>query len=202
MKKSLILGILGLAVGAVSSYGQGVVFLDNYLVSAGAIVSYGASLGGGPLPSGFTAGIYYDPTANANITGSVAADPTGTADPSTLNAALVAATGSGSTAPFIGSGYFYAGASFLVQPGAATPAQSSYTFMIVAYNGATYDTSTIRGHSTAFYLQDAAPDVVFGGDLGQAFSAFAVSSVVPEPTTIALGGLGLAALLIARRKKA
>jgi hypothetical protein len=29
-----------------------------------------------------------------------------------------------------------------------------------------------------------------------------VSSVVPEPTTLALGGLGLAGLLIARRKKA
>jgi len=200
MKKSIILGILGLTTAAVTSYGQGVVFLDNYLVSSTALVSYSAALGGGLLPAGFTAGIYYDPTANANITGSISADPTGTADPTTLGA-LVAATGPGSTAAFIGSGAFYASASFLIQPGAATPAQSSYTLMLVAYNGATYGTSTIRGHSTALYVQDAAPSTPYGGDLGQAFSAFSVTSV-PEPTTMALGGLGLAALLVARRKKA
>lgn len=201
MKKSLVLGILGLAVGAVASYGQGVVYLDNYLVSGAPIVSYGAALGGGALPAGFTAAIYYDLTANANITGSVAADPTGMALPGDLNPALVLATGPGSTAPFIGSGYFYSGASFLVQPLAATPAQSSYTFMIVAYNGSSYDTSTVRGHSTAFYLQDAAPSVPFGGDLGQAFSVFAANPV-PEPATMALGALGGLGLLLFRRKKA
>jgi len=205
MKKSIILGILGLTVGVVSSYGQGAVYLDNYVSSTANQVFLSAALGGGLVPAGYTAGLYYDPTAGANITGAIGADPLGTAIPTSLNAALVLATGAGSTAGFIGSGYFTPTASFVIQPGAATPAQSSYTLMVVAYNGASYATSSIRGHSAAVFEQDAAPSILAGGDIGTFFPSgvplFTVSSV-PEPTTMALGGLGLAALLVARRKKA
>jgi hypothetical protein len=205
MKKSLVIGILGLAVGAVSSYGQGNIFLDNYLSSTYNGIFEAVILGGGLVPTSFTAGIYYDTTANANITASVAADPTGTALPGSLNPSLVLATGPGSTAPFVVPGYFSAGPAFNIQPGSLTPAQGSYTLMIVAYNGSSYATSTIRGHSAAVYVLDAAPDIAYGGDLGTFFATgvpmFSVASV-PEPTTLALGALGGLGLLLFRRKQA
>jgi hypothetical protein len=209
MKKSLVLGILGLAVGVVSSYGQGAMFLDNYFSSTFNPVYLSAALGGGLVPGGFTASIYYDHTANQNITGSITADPSGTALPGSLNALLVAATGVGSTAPFFTNptlaGYFSATDSYLIQPGSLNPAQGYYTIMVVAYNGATYDTSSIRGHSAAVYVQDAAPSVGNGGAIGTFFPAsapmFTVASV-PEPTTLALGTLGGLGLLLFRRKQA
>ena len=64
MKKSIVLGILGLAAGAVASYGQGAVFLDNYVKSTYNPVYESVALGGGLLNCTFTAQIYYDPTAN------------------------------------------------------------------------------------------------------------------------------------------
>lgn len=202
MKKSLVLGILGLAAAAVTGYGQGCIFLDNYISSTYNPVCLTAWNGGGLAPAGFTVGLYYDPTANANIVGSVLADPTGVADPTSLNAALVAATGPGSTASIFTPGYFCATTSFLIQPSAAVPAQSSYTIMIVMYNGSSYYTSTIRGHSAPVYVQDAAPSVAMGGDIGYAFPANTpMIGFVPEPTTLALAGLGGLGMLFALRRK-
>ena len=77
--------------------------------------------------------------------------------------------------------------------------------MLVAYNGASYATSTIRGHSQAFTMTISISTAfaTHTGDL-ETDGGFQVLNVsaVPEPTTMALGGLGLAALLVARRKKA
>ena len=205
MKKSLVLGILGLAAGAVSSYGQGNIYLDNYLSSTYNPIYLGAGLGGSLAPVGFTVGLYYDHTANQDITGSIAFDPTGYALPSQLNPALTVATGPGSTAPIVLPGYFMATTSFLIQPSAAVPAQSSYTIMLVAYNGGSPDTSTIRLHSVAVYIQDAAPSVAFGADIGYAFPAgvpmFTGALPIPEPGTLALAGLGGLGMLFALRRK-
>ena len=205
MKKSIVLGILGLAAGAVSTCGQGCIFLDNYFSSTYNPATYDAEFGGRLLPAGFTIGLFYDPVANQNIVGSVAFDPTGVAIPTSLNPLLVAATGPGSTAPIYSDpslyGYFSASTSFLIQPGAAVPPQSSYTIMLVAYNGSSYYTSTIRRHSVAVYIQDAAPWVAWGADIGYAFPANTPIFNVPEPGTLALAGLGGLSLWLMRRKQ-
>jgi len=211
MKKSLVLGILGLTAAAVSSYGQGAMFLDNYLASTFNPI---AVQGGGLAGAGFTVQLYYNPTVNVNTVGSVATDPTGIADPTTLGGGLVAATGLGSTAtlPANGlaslNGYFYSGQTFAIQ---ASGTPGSFTLMVVAYNGSSYDTSTMRGHSAAVYGLSVAPQFAGSGgaDIGTFFPEgtslanlpmFSVKPV-PEPTTLALGGLGGLALLLLRRKQ-
>ena len=205
MKKSLVLGILGLATAAVTSHGVGAIFLDNYFFSTYNPVCLPAWFGGGLAPAGFTVGLYYDPVPNQDITGSVAFDPTGLALPTSLNPAFVRATGPGSTATighWAPAGYFYANTSFLIQPVELTPPQASYTIMVVMYNGADYASSTARGHSAPVYIQDAAPTIPAGADVGLAFPPnVPMIGVIPEPTTMALSGLAGLSLWLLRRKQ-
>jgi len=212
MKKSILLGIVGIAaVAATSTYGQGFIQLQNYVSSSNPTGSSAIKWGPGesgtagtPIGvSGFTVGLYF---GSGSFVGGVAADPSGTAIPTSLDASLALASGTGSTAALVDSSGGYPGsylAGFNFQPGLGSGA--TMTIMVVAYNGANYANSTIRGHSGAF---------VMTGNVGTAFpthtgdletdGGFQVLNVVgvPEPTTMALGGLGLAALLVARRKKA
>jgi len=205
MKKTIVLAIVGLASAvATSSYGQSVVLLDNYNTS-GPLVTYGAgsdgSLGAG-INASYTMGIYW---ALGNITGSVSSDPSGIAIPSSLGA-LALGAGSGSTATFLTSsgtaGEALGGSVFSI-PGTSGNGGETVTLMIIAYEGASYAAATERGHSTAFTLLTSANTATKPVSVGSGMSAFSVFPVsVPEPTTMALGGLGLAALLVARRKKA
>src|SRR5208283_2994413 len=94
MKKSLLIGIISLAAGAATSFGQGFIWLDNYDSTAHPIISYGPGSGGsGPLGTGFTVGMYIGAGALT-----LPSDPSGFADPSILNPSLVFASGAGGTA--------------------------------------------------------------------------------------------------------
>src|SRR5271169_4450696 len=92
MRKSILLGILGMTVGVTQSFGLGYILMDNYN-SSGPDITYGPG-GLGPvgtgLGTGWTAGLYY---ALGDVRASIAADPTGFADPSTLGGGLVLGTG-------------------------------------------------------------------------------------------------------------
>src|ERR1035437_871515 len=206
MKKSIVLAIVGLAAGmATSSYGQGAIKLDNYN-TYGPNVTYGlgsdGALGTG-VNGSYTMGVYYFLTSGNN-TGVVNFDSTGIANPTTLGNLLLG-TGTGTTAGFdtlatsFSLGQALSGSVFNV-PGSLVTGGELWTFMIVAYNGASYATATDRGHSAACNLTTSAasnPTTVLAGTAMPGFSVF----VVPEPTTLALAGLGGLSLLLFRRKQ-
>jgi hypothetical protein len=209
MKKAIVLAIIGAAAVATSSYGQGAIKLDNY-DTYGPNVNYGAgsdgTVGTG-VNSSYVMGVYYW-NAVGDFTGSTVADPTGKADPTTLGSYLLG-TGanssvnfdSGTAAGFLGQAI--ANGAYGI-PGSLAAGGQVWTLMIVAYEGASYNAATYRGHSAAFTLTTSAnsnPTTVLTGTAMPGFSVFAVGAV-PEPTTMALGGLGLASLLLFRRKQA
>ena len=203
MKKSIVLAIVGLAAGmATSSYGQGVILLDNYN-TYGPYVTYGAgsdgTVGTG-VNASYTMGLYYFNALGDN-TGVVNFDPTGIALPNNLGNLLLG-SGAGSTAAF-GFGDTPGGAlsgSAWVVPIVPGPTGATVTLMVVAYNGASYALATDRGHSAAFTIATSDSSSPTPVRIGTVMPAFSVAAV-PEPTTMALAGLGGLSLLLFRRKQ-
>jgi len=212
MKKSLILGLLSLAATAATTFGQGVIVLDNY-DSSGPNITYGqagipangtsGSVGnsGSAVSAGsWTVGVYF-------VSGTVAvpADPTGVADPSTLGGGLVLGTGAGSTVALAGASANHNAGQFLGNawgiPGSLATGGQTYTLEIVAYSGADYASSGFRGHSGSFQVVTSANTSNTPNFTGNAMPAFSVFSV-PEPSVLALSSIGAAALMLVRRKKA
>jgi hypothetical protein len=196
MKKSLLLAILGLAAGVTSASAQGYIWLENYW--AGPWVSYGPTGGtpGAGINSNFTAGIYFGLGGFAAL---VAADttPYGNDIPTMLHPSLLLGTGTGSTATagVLGfPGVFKADDLFQ----ASTAAGATITAMVVAYNGSTYASSSVRGHSPAFQMVTQAASYL--PSVGAYFWPFQVNAI-PEPSRVALTGLGLVAFLVTRRRK-
>jgi hypothetical protein len=92
------------------------------------------------------------------------------------------------------AGYVSAGAATFAGLAAGTTAN----LMLRAWTGASsYDSATIRGQSGTFSVTFAVPPNPPGDLLTLGTGSFAL---VPEPTTLALGAVGLGALLIRRRK--
>jgi len=200
MKKTLVAAILGVAALASNVYGQGQIILYNYGNPA-TYITYGANSGGtlgqGVSSAGnFHVGVYWALTSAQSV--------------SAVNTALAGDGGNGlipgtlawqGTTALIGDvggdypGQFGSLSTFLTFPGAS---DVGVTLVVVAYNGADYASSSIRGHSAAFSQSAAvtpnAPAVIN-------MPGFAVIGAVPEPSTFALAGLGLAGLLIFRRRK-
>jgi hypothetical protein len=204
MKKSLIFAIVGLAAGAVSSFAQGTINFNSYYadgVGSGLTqITFGAGTGGlqgSAVGAGYTADVYYslsafsDTAGNGVLNGLLLAS--GSGSPSTYSLA----TSMGSIA--VPAGYFSPANYFTLNPYSN---QTVYFEVVVYQTGQTYDTSTIRGHSDVFSSTlatglNTAPYATYG--------SFTVSqvTVVPEPSTLALAGLGGFGMLMAlRRKKA
>jgi hypothetical protein len=195
MKKLIIAGIIGVAATA-STFAQGKVVFNNFDgIGLDAPVHYGAgtdgTLGDGLLET-YTAGLYY-------AFGTVGwTDGTGIADPAangfTLNPITVAFTAGD-------PGYFDASPTLASITGYTS---GNITFVVVAYEGANYNSAIYRGHSAPFTLSSIAtgqtPADGFGANVvGTGFQSFNVLPV-PEPSTFALAGLGLASLVIFRRR--
>ena len=197
MKKTLVAAIIGLAATA-SVMAQGRIVLDSYAsaVLPYPTVTYGANSGGplnGLVPgaAGYTVGVYY------SLTAATFNDPSGIATP---GGTFVLATGAGATTTLgtipASAGLFTSSTDLAI---AGNTGASPVYLVVVAYLGSSYETASVRGHSSVFTVT---PNNSFGGGtpLGGAMSGFQVIGV-PEPSTFALAGLGLAGLLIFRRRK-
>jgi len=213
MKRSVLLGIVGIAASvATSTYGQGFIALNNYVSSSvpgSPPIMFGPGSGGllgtAINVTGFTLGMYIAPG-----TVTLPADPSagsghnfGVSDPSTLNAAFALGSGAGSTAAIADARVFNAPGAYSATASYQTGTPGgTFTLVLVAYNGANYDASAIRGHSLPFTMVasvgTAFPELTKNAETDGGFSV----QQVPEPTTMALGGLGGLALLLFRRKKA
>jgi hypothetical protein len=196
MKRVLITSILGLAVSVVSSYGQADYFFDTY----GPVGATGAALGQGEFfwnstpalaPAGLAGlGVTAADNVFAVLNWSVASGPgagSGSLTPVQVGLSgfpdLEAATaGEAVFDPTYVSGtpiqftlQYYQGANFASAP----------------YNGSVSwtDPGMVTGAGAVFFDSAAFPH-----------EQFIISATIPEPTTLALAGLGLAGLMIFRKR--
>jgi hypothetical protein len=203
MKRTLILGVLGLATSVAPTFGQGFIALDNYTSGNGSIITYGTGSGGSlgtGIQAGWTVGLYY---AAGDILGTIAANSAGNGVVGVdLSPALLLGTGAGSTAQSYTSTFNTPGTFFSPDKFQASAASgATVTVVLVAYEGANYDSAAIRGHSAAFTMPTVAGTSPTPSNVGDFMSSFGVS-LVPEPATFALAGLGCAAMLVLRRRRA
>jgi len=198
MKKSIILSIAGLTVAALSSYGQGSIAFDTYNAEnlAGILTLYGEGpLVGTGLNSTFTGALLWS-TSNPGDTATTAGTKGTPLNPVwTVGSVGTFATGAAT------AGYIQGPNLNISQ----TVGQNLF-FEIAAFNGSgtnvfgAYMTGSMGGHSASF-----AATLVTGLTLPNAnqlnnMAPFSVYNI-PEPTTLALGGLGGLALLLLRRRQ-
>lgn len=170
--KKVIIALAAIFVTA-AAYGQGTVQFNNRLPAAGIdakIFMPGGSVG--VSDAAFKAQIY----AGADVASLKAVTPT--ASFRTGNAA-------GYVSPID-----------LTIPGIAPGTKA--TVVVRAYNGATFESSSIFGSSAPITITLGGAGTPPGP--GAELTGLASFTLVPEPSTIALGILGAAALLLRRRR--
>jgi hypothetical protein len=199
MKKSVVIIALGLAVSAVSSFAQGQMTFNSYLAdnSLGVPIYFSTALGGGLVGAGYEADLAYSLTPFTDTSGNGALNPllslSGAGTPSVNN--VVTPFGTSGTQ----LGYFQGALNFQLTP--YTTGTTVY-FEVLAYqiSAGSYAASTVRGHSAVF-SSTLIDGPALPQDIGLAgFATYMVASV-PEPTTLALAGLGGLASLVAFRRK-
>jgi len=221
MKKSLLLGIVGLAAGMSTAMGQGFIMLDNYLngidnsVPSNLPITFGyggvpangvsgaVATPGTPLNSAWIVGLYFT-SGNVAIT-----DPAGNGMPASP---LVLGTGTGSTANFASvlvfstPGYFTSQIPF--DTGFAPNTTITAELVVYPAASASYASALYRVHSAPFTMTTLAGNATtphYVGDYVQPFSVGFDSATyvpVPEPTTLMLAGLGgLSLMLFSRQRK-
>jgi len=226
MKRKLIASLLSVAAGSAmvaSSYGQGTIIFSNYAPSDTGSPSAPVTFGNGPaagqaVNSAFTAELLY---SYVGMTGGTASSVAGfdVAQNSTggiATAAIINPTVAPITVPFNANtapfpqgylGLFGFSDPTTSSSGVTIPgyASGSVTFEVLV--SGTFNSATYTGISTSFAIPSLATglatagDLFNGGNTGSFLTPMTVSTVVPEPTTIALAGLGMASLLAIRRRK-
>jgi len=182
MKRALIASVLGIAASVASSYGQASFFFNTYLAQPGYSPIHWV---GGAL----------DGTIPAD--GTVFGDLVWSYGSTTADAGLAIPT---STIGTYGPGW-------LAGPSLATAnnwvATQNITFTIEVWAGGTSFGSAQNTATGSLTWVEPASNFVAGGPpvVFSAYPGGLTISPVPEPATMALAGLGAAALLIARRRQ-
>jgi hypothetical protein len=193
MKSSIVFAVLGLAVRVMSSFAQGSMKFNSYTSTSNSSEPAIYNVDGTtPLAAGWTADLAWTATAINDTAGNGA-----------LNAALTVASVVSPSVNVVATsfdpvhpGYFQGAKNFELNP--YTTGTRIY-FEVLAYEtGYAYANSPIRGHSATFSTTLAVPPNI--ALTMPDFGSFHVSPV-PEPTTLALAGLGLAGFVIYRGKK-
>jgi hypothetical protein len=193
MKKSIFIAVLG-AVSAGAAYGQGYVNFSNYYdphQTTGITYASGPNVGLG-VGNEISVELLYGP-ASDNLVSQLT--------PLASSITPVGWNGVTSPAPLGTAFTSYAGAGVFNAGGVLVPGTpgSSYAFALYAFGGGYAGYSSIfvgasQGNGVPLPTVPSLP-------LGLEQQTFTVAPV-PEPTTLALGGMGLAALLLYRRKQA
>ena len=199
MKKTIFIAVLGMASVAVS-HAQGLVNFNNYTSSTqlnGITYASGPAAGEGVGPE-ISVELLYGISTDTLISQMTVLNYVIGSNESPVPAGLGGV--SGPAAIGTSAGWFNGGA-VLVPTIGSSSAGGAYTFALEAFG--TYQTVSYIGYSSIFAGTTSAtsssptPNLPAGLQLG----SFTVAPV-PEPTTLALAGLGGAALLALRRKKA
>jgi hypothetical protein len=198
MKKSIILSILGLTAAAVSSYGQGTIPFNTYNASnsVGILTTYG---------SGGNAGLGINSTFTGELLwSSVNIPDVATTGPVAAGTQLTAGWNVGSVGTFNTGA---ASAGYITAPNLVITSAvgTSLYFEVVAFTGASYASTGFSGHSATFTGSLVTGETPSDPNQINNLQPFSVYNVVasPEPTTLALAGLGgLASLVALRRKQA
>lgn len=202
MKKYL--GILAVTAMAVSAFAQGTVSFVNSstsLVKAGtdAATAQPIPVNGGFVellwaPSGTALAAPWNPNAPVSLTAFLAANPGWQALPASIKA----------VGP-IAAGRFNAGAVTVPTATPGAPIQAA----VAAWRGnfATFDAALQGGEAVgvgaSFAVATGNPTTTPPGTAGSlsGFTGVTALTIVPEPSSLALAGLGAAALLILRRRQ-
>ena len=200
MKKAIVASILGIVAPVV--FGQGIIVVNNYVTANYNTdqVVWGAGTGhsGTVQPADpVTVQLFYQVGTTSDTASSFLTDPNTKAG---VSGPISSAYNGGGSYGVGTYGYYGLGNQLLTGWTAGT-----VTFEVVAWVGGSYATSSINGLSGLFTATDAVgtgPGIVSSSLPAHNFATMnGVTLAVPEPATIALGGLGLAALLAFRRKQ-
>jgi hypothetical protein len=180
MKKLLV--TLAAMLVSVSAFAQGTVNFNNFVPTPRLDAPIWAPGGTGTVGAGevgAVAQLFVLQNGNWNPVGQVSNFRAGTAGNPNLDAYIV-----GNTSMDIG-----------------LPVRSSQTVRVRAWVGASYDTAAIRGESNDVIITLGGTfDPNSPADFPAQLTGLTAFTLVPEPSSIALGLLGAAALLYRRRK--
>jgi hypothetical protein len=201
--KKLLLTLTVVAASALTMYGQGRVLFNN-LVS-GALVTVGAQnqgasggAAGANVGANYSIQLYWAPVGSYANDAALLAVALGNSTATTF----FGATGGGPSTD--GAGLFDGGT--IPNPVGTTMPAGNYTMMARAWFNtgfATFDAAKQGGMNTGYVIFNQAATAFPAGAPNTTFGGFTVTggSIVPEPSTFALAGMGAAALLLFRRRK-